>query len=157
GQHARAVSEFEEVVKRMPQSAITHFNLALSYYEMGQLDAAIPHLQAALALEPYYTRAEELLGTIWSQKKDYARARTSFEHLLKIAPGNYAAQLNLGVIATFEGKWDEGDSRLRRVLQIDSNSAEAHNALGSLYLRRGALVQAKASFAKAIRLRPGFA
>ena len=157
GEHARAVSELEEVIKRMPQSAITHFNLALSYYEMGQLDPAVPHLQAALALEPYYTRAEELLGTIWSQKKDYARARASFEHLLKIAPDNYAAQFNLGVIAAFEGKWDEGESRLRRVLQTDSNSADAHNALGSLYLRRGALAQAKASFANAIRLRPAFA
>ena len=157
GQHALAVAELEEVIKRMPQSAITHFNLALSYYEMGQPDPAIPHLQAALALEPYYTRAEELLGTIWSRKKDYARARASFEHLLKIAPDNYAAQFNLGVIAAFEGKWDEGESRLRRVLQIDPNSAEAHNALGSLYLRRGALVQAKAAFTEAIRIRPGFA
>jgi Flp pilus assembly protein TadD len=46
---------------------------------------------------------------------------------------------------------------LRRSLQIDPNSAEAHNALGSLYLRRGALAQAKAAFADAIRLQPGFA
>jgi tetratricopeptide (TPR) repeat protein len=157
GQHAQAISLFEEVIKRMPQSATTHFNLALSYYEIDQLDAALPHLQAAVALEPYYTRAEELLGTIWSHKKDYARARASFEHLLKIAPDNFAAQFNLGVIAAFEGKWDEGESRFNRSLQIDPNSAEAHNALGSLYLRRGALVQAKASFALAIRLRPRFA
>src|SRR5437879_12637595 len=98
GRHRRAVGEFEEVIKRMPQSAITHFNVALSYYDMQQLDQAVAHLQAALALEPYYTRAEELLGTIWSQKKDYARARPPFEHPPTVAPPTLPAPFTLPVI-----------------------------------------------------------
>ena len=157
GRHAEAVREFQEVVKRSERNAIAHFNLSVSYYEMRQLEPSIQSLQKALEIEPYYTRAEELLGTIWSQKKDYTRARASFEHILKIAPDDYAAHFNLGVLAAIQGKWDEGESHLRRVLQIDPNSAEAYNALGSLYLGRQDLPQAKAAFSDAIRLEPGFA
>src|SRR5215831_570563 len=54
-------------------------------------------------------------------------------------------------------KWDEGESHLRRVLQIDPNSAEACNAMGSLDLGRRDLPQAKAAFSDAIRLQPDFA
>jgi tetratricopeptide (TPR) repeat protein len=157
GRHAEAVRVFQEVVKQSESNAVAHFNLAVSYYQMRQLEPSIQSLQKALEIEPYYTRAEELLGTIWSQKKDYTRARASFEHILKIAPDDYAAHFNLGVLAAIQGKWDEGESHLRRVLQIDPNSAEAYNALGSLYLGRQDLPQAKAAFSDAIRLQPGFA
>src|SRR2546425_9040960 len=43
-----------------------------------------------------------------------SRARASFEHILKIAPDDYAAHFNLGVLAAIQGKWDEGESHLRR-------------------------------------------
>lgn len=157
GRYAEAAREFEEVVKRSERNAVAYFNLSLSYYQMRQLEPAIENLQKALAIEPYYTRAEELLGTIWSQKKDFTRARESFEHILEIAPDDYAAHFNLGVLAAFERKWDEGESHLRRVLQIDPNSAEAYNALGSLYIGKEDLPRAEAAFSDAIRLQPGFA
>ena len=157
GRHGEAVREFQEVVKRSERNAIAHFNLSLSLYQMRQLEPSIQCLQKALEIEPYYTRAEELLGTIWSQKKDYTRARASFEHILKIAPDDYAAHFNLGVLDAIQGRWDEGESHLRRVLQMDPNSAEAYNALGSLYLGREDLPHAKAAFSDAIRLQPGFA
>jgi Tfp pilus assembly protein PilF len=46
---------------------------------------------------------------------------------------------------------------LRAAIQADPNSAEAHNTLGSLDLKRGDLKSAGKEFVEAIRLNPRFA
>ena len=46
---------------------------------------------------------------------------------------------------------------MRAALQVDSGDADAHNTLGSLFLRRGDLARARDEFTEALRLRPQFA
>jgi len=53
GRHAKAVRAFQEVVKYSERSAIAHFNLAVSYYQMRQLESSIQSLKTALEIEPY--------------------------------------------------------------------------------------------------------
>jgi tetratricopeptide (TPR) repeat protein len=148
--HTEAARTFREVLKTDPLNVQAHFNLSVSLVELSHLDEAIKELQAVLALAPYYTRADELLGTIWLKRQDYARAREAFNHLLTYVPEDYTANYNLGVLATLEGRWDEGELRLNRALAVDPNSYEANNTLGSLLLRRGELDRARDSFLKAI-------
>ena len=152
GLHAEAAQTFREVLKGDPLNVMAHFNLAVSLFELRQLDEAIKELQAVLTMAPYYTRADELLGTIWVQRQDYTRARECFSHLLKYAPEDYTAHYNLGVLATLEGKWEEGERHLGLALAAEPNSSEAHNTLGSLYLRRGELERAREAFLKTIAL-----
>ena len=63
----------------------------------------------------------------------------------------------LGALATLEGQWEDGERHLRAALESDPQSAEAHNTLGSLYLRRQDLLRARDEFTAAIRLDPKFA
>ena len=65
GMHQAAVQNFRQLLKRDPLNVLAHFDLAVSLFRLRQLDDAIKELQAALALEPNYTRAEGLLGTAW--------------------------------------------------------------------------------------------
>jgi choline-sulfatase len=150
--HKEAAKTFREALKTDPLNVLGHFNLAVSLFELRQLDEAIKELQVVLTMAPYYTRADELLGTIWVQRRDYARARDCFNHLLKYAPEDYTAHYNLGVLATLEDKWDEGKQHLDLALAADPSSSEAHNTLGSLYLRRGELDRAREAFLKTIAL-----
>jgi tetratricopeptide (TPR) repeat protein len=156
GKHNEAIKNFRELLTKDPLNVLGHFNLAVSYYETHQLDEAVKELQLTLAIAPYYTHAEELLGTIWLTQKDYARARSQFNHLLTAAPDDYGAHYNLGVLDALEGRWDEGVQHLRAALRVDPQSAEAHNALGSLSLRKGDLGAAAGEFTEALRLDPKF-
>ena len=115
----------------------------MSDWALHQPDSAVNELRLALAIEPYYTHAEELLGTIWLKQKRYDQARAQFSHLLTLNPDNYAAHYNLGALATLEGQWEDGERHLRAALKSDPLSAEAHNTLGSLYLRRQDLLRAR--------------
>jgi len=157
GRFAAAAQEFKRALERTPQNAQAHFDLALCEFRLHQPDEAIRELQITLALEPWYTRAEELLVNIYLQKKDYVQARARLQHLLSVDPQSYTAHYNLGVFAAMAGNWNEAQGELLTALHTDPASAEAHNTLGSVYLRRDQLEEARGELEEAIRLQPEFA
>jgi choline-sulfatase len=157
GHFAEAAQEFKRALEAAPLNAQAHFDLALSEFRLHRADDAVNELQAALTLEPWYTRAEELLVNIYLGKKDYARARARLQHLLSVDPRSYTAHYNLGVLAAMARNWSEAQLELLSALHTDPASAEAHNTLGSVYLQRGQLEQARGELEKAIHLQPEFA
>jgi tetratricopeptide (TPR) repeat protein len=96
-------------------------------------------LRAALAIEPWYTRAEELLADIYLQKREYGQARTNLEHILSVDPDNYTAHHDLGVLAAMQENWTEAQQQVLSALRTESGSAEAHNVGQHLSTSRGSL------------------
>ena len=110
GRFAEAEHEFQKALERAPLNSQAHFDLALSQFHLHRLDDA-PRGIKALALEPWYTRAEELLADIYLEKKDYTQARSRLDHLLSIDPDSYAAHYNLGVLAAMNRNTDPNSNR----------------------------------------------
>jgi tetratricopeptide (TPR) repeat protein len=157
GQPAQAAREFKRVIELDPSNAPAHFELGFCHFLLRQRDAAIKQLKAALALEPWYTRADEALADIYIQAKDFAQARAHLNHLLSVDPNSYTAHFNLGVMAALEQNWSEAQRQVLSALRADPGSAEAHNTLGGIYLQRGELELARRQFEETIRLRPKLA
>jgi Flp pilus assembly protein TadD len=111
-------------------------------------------LDATLITASDYAPAHELLGTIWLLKKDYVRARQQFVHLATMAPQNFGAHYNLGVLAMREGRLEEAERELRAAARADSDSAPPHAALGSFYSAQGDLNRARAEFGQAVAIDP---
>ncbi|MGI8958868.1 MAG: tetratricopeptide repeat protein, partial [Bryobacteraceae bacterium] len=89
GRYTDAARNFARVVEHDPADALAHFDLALCYYRLNKPDDAVKELRAALAIEPWYTRAEELLADIYLQKREYRQARANLDHILSIDAENY--------------------------------------------------------------------
>jgi len=157
GEYAQAAREFKRATEQSPGNTQAHFELAFSYFHLQQPNDAIRELKATLALEPWYTRADELLAEILIQEKDFAQARAHLNHLLTIDAGNYTAHYNLGVFAAMEKNWSEAERQMLSALHADPGSADAHNTLGGIYLERSELERARRQFEEAIRLRTNFA
>ncbi len=157
GQNREAVDTFRQALTLDALNVRAHFDLAVSLFELRQLDEALKELQVVLAMAPYYSRAAELVGTIHLQKKDYAAARAHFGQMLKSDHGTYLAHYQLGTLATQEGKLEEAERHLSAAVKADPHSVEALNGLGVLFLLTGRLEQAYQAFVEAIRLEPKFA
>jgi choline-sulfatase len=157
GHYAEAALEFKRALEKAPLNAQAHFDLAICQFRLHRPDEAVKELRVTLALEPWYTRAGELLADIYLRKKDYARARALLQDLLSVDPRNYTAHYDLGVLGAMAGNWSEAELELLSALHADPASAEAHNTLGSVYLQRGQLEQARDQLETAIRLQPKFA
>lgn len=154
GHLPEAISEFKKVLEEDGHNVQAHFYLAVCYYRSRRLDDAVKELDATLLTCPDYPPAEELLGTIWLLKKDYVRARQQFTHLAAIAPGNYGAHYNLGILAMREGRMEEAGRELQAAARADSGSAQAHAALGSLYAAQGESNRARDEFRQALAIDP---
>jgi arylsulfatase A-like enzyme/Flp pilus assembly protein TadD len=149
-----AIREFQAVLNTDSQNVLAHFYIAVCYHRLGRLDDAMRSLNAASTSARPYPPAEELMGTLWLLKNDYTRARQQFAHLAAIAPANYGAHYNLGILAMREGDTDQAVRELQAACRADPSSAQPHSALGSLYARRGDRERAAAEFRQAIALNP---
>ena len=59
-----------------------------------------------------------------------AEAVESYERALAINPGYAEVHLNLGMLATTQGRHEEAAESLRRAVEIKPDFAQAHRALG---------------------------
>jgi tetratricopeptide (TPR) repeat protein len=165
GQHEQAAGNFQKVLERDPLNLMAHYNAGVSYFKLNQLDPARKELEVALAIasssgatmDQVTTPAEELLGRIWLEKKDYQRARRQFAQLLAAEPRNYLAQYGLGWIALQEGKLDEALRHLEAAREIQPQVAPVHTSLGTAYYQKGEVNRAQDEFAKAVELDPNSA
>jgi arylsulfatase A-like enzyme/Tfp pilus assembly protein PilF len=165
GLHQQAARNFRDVLQEDPSNLLAHYNLAVSYFNLNRLDDSVKELNALLVIasgsgkapEQVTTPAQELLGTISMQQKNYPLARTEFEQLLTQAPRDYLANYNLGWLAGFDGNPEKGVPYLAIAVEVEPDNADGHNELGTLYLSLRSLSNAEAQFAEAIRIAPASA
>jgi TolB-like protein/Tfp pilus assembly protein PilF len=83
-------------------------------------DAAKEALENAQKLQPNSPETLLFVGyyQYWVQR-DYELAKTTFEHVSKMLPGNGEVSLALGAVARREGLWDESVAYWERGLALD--------------------------------------
>ncbi|HSS17037.1 MAG TPA: adenylate/guanylate cyclase domain-containing protein [Candidatus Dormibacteraeota bacterium] len=98
---------------------------ALLYFNGGDAtaarrDAAKEALENAQKLQPNSPETLLFVGyyQYWVQR-DYELAKTTFEHVSKMLPGNGEVSLALGAVARREGLWDESVAYWERDLALD--------------------------------------
>ncbi len=97
---------------------MARYYLGDAYLRAGESDEAIHEWTAALAFDPEYAPADEAIGAVWLARRDYAKARQFFEQALAVAPGDYAAELELGLVFEREGKFKEALQRMEAACKI---------------------------------------
>jgi tetratricopeptide (TPR) repeat protein len=80
-----------------------------------------------------------------------------FERAIAVAPGNYMAHNNLGVVLEARGQRDEAAAHYAAAVRFNPTWPEAQNNLGITYAWRGDYAGARRHFGEALRIRPGFA
>jgi len=125
----KAIGLYERAVQLDPNFALAWARLsganALLYFNRNdktaaRRDAAKVALENAQKLQPNSPEALLFLGyyQYWVQR-DYELAKTTFEHVSKMLPGNGEVSYALGAIARRQGLWDESVAYWERGLALD--------------------------------------
>jgi tetratricopeptide (TPR) repeat protein len=132
--YAGALVLFRQILEQHPGFAdIRHYTgLCLAF--LGRPDKAIAELDEALAHNPAYVEAHINRALLLQDLGRYDEARESFE---------------------LAGEFEQ-DSHGRFPAAVTARLANAHAAVGDLYLEAGALAEAAQAFALALGLRPRF-
>jgi choline-sulfatase len=154
GHYSHAARLLRAITARDYLNIQAHFSLAVCDFKSGEQEEAVRQLHATLSLSPDFVRAQELLGTIFLERRDYAQARAEFEKLLATLPTDYGANYNLGELDLMAGRVDAALEHFQKAAWAAPRSALVHSALGGIYLRAGQLRKAQNEFEEDVRLQP---
>jgi TolB-like protein/Flp pilus assembly protein TadD len=119
----------------------------LLHQETAQANKAIPHLQRAIQLDPSFAPAYAALGEAWgmegvwgrkgNNKEVYATALEYSQKAVSLDPMSSEAYASLGHSLMQNHGWNEGETALRRALQLDPNNSQAVEYLALLLSQKG--------------------
>lgn len=127
----------------------------------GNLDAAVVHLQQALASDPRYALAHAALGEAFWQKyvetKDrfwVEEARRSCNAALESGASLATPHITLAVILNGTGQYEQAVTEAHNALRLDPANADATRALARSYALLNRPAEAEAAFQHAIEDNP---
>ena len=155
-----AMEAAERAVERFPASSRSHQLKGLVHVRQQHFLDAVKAYERALALGP--DSADVRLGltvALWASGQERRALELARESTVRF-PGDAAVRHQLASMYLDRAEWGDqsgeecGLALLHETLALDSDLAEAHYDLGSLFLRRGELQRALASLRRAAELDP---
>jgi tetratricopeptide (TPR) repeat protein len=95
GQVDAAAWEFEAAIRKFPDAAELHANVAVVYYEQSRWSEAVRELETAVRLQPDYVDAHYSLGVLQEAMGDQTRALEAWERVLQLDPDHAEARRRL--------------------------------------------------------------
>src|SRR5579864_2983691 len=176
-----AIAAFESAIRLDPNSADSHFNLALALREKRDLKRAAKELQTAVRLKPDMVTAHNALGTTLLETEQTGAAEVEFQAALMLEPDSlyaldglskaliqekrYAAaigylrkappdpglQVNLSVALSKNGNTDEAIAILHGLIKADPGFADAHSNLAVIYALQNRFRESADEYYQALR------
>ena len=148
---------FTRAAEVAPESAVNQHNLGFALAEAGQVDAAIPHYEAALHADSTLYKADYNLGRALAQEGRIPEAIAHFESALK-SPMQpmYESDVHnaLGIAFARQQDVSKAQREFEKAIALRPDSAELHANLASSLASQGRFEEAVGEFQKAIALNP---
>jgi tetratricopeptide (TPR) repeat protein len=154
GDHVRALEHFQEAAALQPDFVAAQMMAATSHEKMGDIDAAVAALDAAIEANPtksftYIRKARLLQG---AERPDEARA--AIEEGVRRNPQDSMLRTTL---ANMLGQMGDAEGRLaeyRRAIDLEPENWLPHFSLGAALLREGKYPEARDALTRAADLDP---
>lgn len=132
--------------------------LGLSYFYLGSATEAIPLLEKVRSWYPSANvDASYVLGLLYIQARDYAKARNSFAEMYGVPPDSAAAYLFTARMLLRQGFDPVAEEHAQKAVALDPKLPLAHFLLGEFYLYKSRIPEAMREFQTELALNPGFA
>ncbi len=151
GKHARAVEQFQAVVKLEPEFAPGWLLLGMSLVKLGRLESAVAPLERTLELEPGHHGARQELAGALLELGRFEDAAARYFKLVQAEPGNPDAWCGLGLSYLAAGR-----EALAALEKAAPASAEWYAAQARLRAERRDFPGAFALYRKALAASPDF-
>jgi tetratricopeptide (TPR) repeat protein len=145
--YSRAILEFRNAARAMPNDAEPYFQLGVAYLGAGGGAEAVSALRRATELNPNHAGAQLRLAELMalSRNEDVLRdAITRLESILSVSPDNLAATGALALAESRIGRIDDAAKRLEAALRKFPASLHTAVELARLKLNRQDLAGAEA-------------
>lgn len=150
-QRWQEAAEAYEAALTLQDDAGTRIVAGMARTQLGQVDQAIGHYQAAAALDPESRWAWQSLGAAYQQQGQFEAAVDAFEHAVAIED-DALARGQLAAIYQQTGDTAAAITEYERAASLDPGEARYQVRLGGLYAARGEVIRAEAAFRAALAI-----
>jgi tetratricopeptide (TPR) repeat protein len=151
-----AKTQLDQLASREPGNARYLYWLGRIDYNQSQYDSCMMQLDKATRIDPAFTKAWDNLGLCQEAAGKREEALTSYTRAnhLNEAQNTHSVwpPLNLGKLLFTRGRTDEAETWLRKAVEYDPKSSEAHYRLGRLLEQQSQPDAAIAEFTRAAAL-----
>ena len=131
----QAIPILEEAVRIDPEFASAHLLLVYAWQDRDEIDRADQHLQKAVELAEHTSEQERLfiLATYYFYYlNDYPKAIETYQLLLRLYPGHFWANGNLGNIYEWMGRYEQAMPYKKRAADFAPNDVWSHKKVVEL-------------------------
>jgi len=143
-----AIARLEAVVRRHPEFAPAHLELARAYTIKRDFAKAEVELKRVIELNPRDENAFYFLGYTELELKRPQQAREAFTQLLKLNPNNADAHFGLAAVFSSENRYPEALEEYKRTAQLDPEYQNVFYDMGVMQSKLKLYDDAIASFLK---------
>jgi len=163
GRHQEAANDFERVLRLDPENGSAHFNLGKALIQLNDPEAAIEHLQAAVAIEvPLSEARADLIRAHFNaaaaafNRADMPSATANYQRVCELDPSDNEARRHLAVALARGGRIDASLLEAARLDQAGHDDPDILLDIGIVLAVAGRLSAARDRFRRALSLRPGW-
>ncbi len=150
-----ADSEFQEILRKFPQSSQALFGLGVLRYEQGKHGEAEHYLKKALVADPNYRHAANNLATLYQNTKRYDQAVEYADVAIQLEADDVDALEVRAVSLAALGRKMEALQAFDCVLKLAPRNFSALNGKGSVLYQSGRFLEAAVFFRSAMEIKPG--
>lgn len=149
-----AAEQFRLAARWNPRLEGVDFNFGLAAYRAEMFKDALAPLERALASRPSNMQARQLLGMSYFVTADYARAAEFLTQVADAHPEDVALNYTLALALIKQGKPDDANARIARMIERGGNSPQLHIVLGQAYYEQGETAKSLEELKQALALEP---
>lgn len=125
---------YERLVEAYPSDVRVRQRLALSYLRQQRYAEAVEHLEHAIAVQPGFPPAYNLLGYAHKTLGDYAAAEAAFRKSTELLPGEANPLDSYGELLMKLGRFEESIEHYEKALAIDPSFLFSRLGIGANYV-----------------------
>ncbi len=152
--YVMANQAFKAATTISPGEVAAWRNLGYTYYQLGEMDAAIQTYGVAVEHAPEDTATVASLATLCLQQSRYDLAAAALEQLVRLTPEDSEAWVNLGIVQQQLDKVEDAEYAYQRALALNPDLYTAHFGLGNLYWNQERYGDAAEHYGAAVDLHP---
>jgi tetratricopeptide (TPR) repeat protein len=138
-----------------PENGLAHFNLGDFLLRHNRVDEALPHLQIAVGLWPWFIPAHFQLGVALLKTGQLDGAIAQYRRVIGLGSETALVHANLALALGKQGQLAEAASEYDRSLKIEPGFDQAEAGLADLLLKQGHAEEALPHFRRVMQAWPG--
>jgi serine/threonine-protein kinase len=158
GKKPEALVEYREAIRLMPDNPVAFYCLGNALLDEGRLEESFAAFRESIRLAPDDPIPHHGLGLAHRKKGESEAAIAAFREAVRLDGKQLgAAIVDLGLILSELGRFDEAEATYREMIRLGSREAWVYHNLGDAINAQGKLDAALVAYREGIRLDPGVA